>query len=76
MEGATYDEELKPRIGTKKEDQGITMRCIEMIFQLVDQMNLKTTEEHNWKYSVECSFMQIYQEKIFDLLNTQSRMMQ
>jgi len=47
MEGGSYDEDLKPKIHTKQEEQGITMRCIEMIFDLVDQLNIKTTDDDN-----------------------------
>ena len=80
MEGSNYDEDLKPKLSRKKENQGITMRCIEQIFEFVDQLNMKEAQEGEEitarKYTVSCSFMQIYQEKIFDLLSTRSRTMQ
>ena len=80
MEGSNYDEDLKPKLSRKKENQGITMRCIEQIFYFFDQLNMKEAQEGEEitarKYTVSCSFMQIYQEKIFDLLSTRSRTMQ
>ena len=33
MEGSLYNEDLKPRLSKKKEHQGITMRCIDSVFQ-------------------------------------------
>ena len=68
MEGSSYNEDLKPRISKvrqarlifqKKENQGITMRCIESIFEAVE--NLRSSEgENQRKYTIECSYMQIY----------------
>ena len=60
MEGSSYNEDLKPRISTKKANQGITMKCIERIFDMVDKLNETQTAENNRKYTIECSFMQIY----------------
>ena len=51
------------------------MRCIVKVFDMVQQLNENVDENNPRKYGVEVSYMQIYQEKIFDLLSTESKMM-
>lgn len=53
------------------ENIGISQRCIyELYTQLAE---LKKTERTSGRhYQVFCSFLQIYNEKVFDLLNTGS----
>jgi len=49
----------------KKENYGVIPRSINYLF---DKIASETEKTHR-KYSVYCSFLQIYNEKIFDLLN-------
>ena len=49
-------------------DMGITQRSINQLYQRIADM--KSAEPHR-HYSVFVSFLQIYNEKVFDLLNPQ-----
>ena len=58
-----------PRDGAvNDEDIGITQRGIQHLFARIAQMK---AHEPNRHYSVFVSFLQIYNEKVFDLLNPQ-----
>lgn len=70
MEGYDYvsNEEGVPVADIKRGGNlGITPRCIKFLF---DQIKQKHSEDEDTRYTVSCSFLQIYQEKIYDLLNS------
>ena len=45
MEGGQYSEDLRPKISKKRVNQGLTMRCIETIFELVAALNEKSGKD-------------------------------
>lgn len=55
-------EDIPVPVTTKTENIGIIPRCVNELFERIGMDNLK-------KYRVYCSYLQIYQEKIYDLLN-------
>jgi len=72
MEGYDYissskgnSRDVKPVIKEQNENSGITLRCIWEIYNQVDAINAKGYK----KIAISCSFLQIYNEKVFDLLN-------
>lgn len=67
MEGK-YDESIKETEENEENSYGVTFRSIKELF---DQINAKRTEGGKY-YRVYCSFLQIYNEKIYDLLNANS----
>jgi hypothetical protein len=50
-------------------DQGITQRGVKELFTKIDQARKQDSSRH---FSVFVSFLQIYSEKVFDLLNPNS----
>ena len=54
--------------GSESEDNGITQRGIYQLFRRIEEMKASEPQRH---YSVFVSFLQIYNEKVFDLLNPQ-----
>lgn len=69
MEGYKYEEakgdERAGKVNTNSSlgDVGLTVRAIREIFKQAENCKSKTVQIH-------CSFLQIYNEKVFDLLNT------
>ena len=63
MEGYEYDKNLKPII-KDDENVGLIPRITKELFDLI-----KKTEKANIEYTVYCSYVQIYKENVFDLLN-------
>ena len=57
-----------PRSGDDNEDVGITQRGIKQLFSRIEEMKQAEPTRH---YNVFVSFLQIYNEKVFDLLNPQ-----
>ena len=55
-----------PRV--TEEDLGITQRGVHQLFGRIEEMKANDSTRH---YSVFVSFLQIYNEKVFDLLNPQ-----
>ena len=54
--------------GSSREDPGMIPRSVELLFQQASELErLK-----GWSYSFSCSFMEIYNENIRDLLSTNS----
>ena len=49
-----------------EEDLGITQRGVHQLFTRIEEMKANDSTRH---YSVFVSFLQIYNEKVFDLLN-------
>jgi len=78
MEGYKYDDKIehqrgkedgragKVQINSSFGDMGLTLRAINEIFEQADATK-KTKTVH-----ISCSFLQIYNEKVFDLLNAKS----
>jgi kinesin family member 1 len=52
--------------GNGKEHQGIVPRCIRLLFELINK-------EKNKRFAVQISYLQVYKEKIYDLLNSSSK---
>lgn len=48
----------------KEEKHGVIPRSVQTIFSTINQNNM----ENENKYTVYCSFLQIYNEKLYDLL--------
>ena len=46
---------------------GLTQRGVKQLFERIEQMKVNEPTRH---YSVFVSFLQIYNEKVFDLLNS------
>lgn len=67
MEGYKYVPNEKgillPRIGEEADNMGLVQRCTRLLMQEVQQARTQR------KITVNVSFMQIYNEKIYDLLN-------
>lgn len=57
--GTTFD-------GTMNEDIGVIPRAVTEIFDTIDNMP-------DYNCNVSCSFMELYQEQLYDLLATTSR---
>lgn len=57
-----------PRAGEEGEGVGITQRGIMQLFARIEEMKQAEPTRH---YNVFVSFLQIYNEKVFDLLNPQ-----
>ena len=57
-------------ISLKKQNSGILPRCLEYIFSYIDD---EKKGNLNIDYLVKCSFLEIYNEQIHDLLVTQQR---
>lgn len=57
------------KASSDSENAGVTQRCILELYQQLEDLKAqeKSTGRH---YSVFCSFLQIYNEKVFDLLNS------
>ena len=70
MEGYRYKPNEKgipiPQIEeTGSENEGLVPRSINLLYDLINQQqNLQQK-----KFTVYCSYLQVYKEKIFDLLN-------
>lgn len=64
MEG--YLNNAAPGEDTPFEYIGITQRAVQELFGRIDEMKSMDPHRH---YSVFVSFLQIYNEKVFDLLN-------
>ena len=56
-----------PSEGEPAEFIGITQRAVHELFTRIDEMKQQDQHRH---YSVFVSFLQIYNERVFDLLNT------
>ena len=67
-EGANTQSEFKRKASLTSENIGISQRCI---YELYNQLaELRKTERTSGRhYQVFCSYLQIYNEKVFDLLN-------
>lgn len=57
--GTTFD-------GNLNDDIGVIPRAIEEIFDIIDRM-----DDHD--FNVNCSFVELYQEKLYDLLSKNTR---
>ena len=60
---SNLDDDLYP----ENEDEGLTIRAIREAFRQMSQLKEKKL------ITVECSFLQMYNDKIFDLLNLTSK---
>lgn len=68
MEGYKYansDKGVPSAIIENGDNEGIVPRCIRLIFELIK----RETSIGLKKYTVHCSYLQVYKEKIYDLLN-------
>eukprot|EP00668_Euglena_longa_P001197 GGOE01001420.1.p1 GENE.GGOE01001420.1~~GGOE01001420.1.p1 ORF type:complete len:832 (+),score=230.34 GGOE01001420.1:91-2586(+) len=64
--GVTQNGKLKPLMEIDPGQHGVILRSIECIFAKVhDRMG----SNPRLKYKLQCSYMQLYNEKVFDLLN-------
>jgi len=68
MEGNEHEFE-KGYNSTDEEGTGITQRGILELFEQIEALKLKEKGKH---FSVFASYLQIYNEKVFDLLNPNS----
>eukprot|EP00906_Rhabdomonas_costata_P015830 RCo022709 len=71
MEGFDYGVneatgKLKVLLSTPKEKHGIIPRAIERIYA---KINERMANNSHIRYKINCSYMQLYNEKVFDLLN-------
>ena len=52
----------------ENEQDGMIPRCIKLLFQLIDEK--REREKLTSKISVTCQYIQLYNEKVYDLLNS------
>jgi len=67
MEG--NERELEATGNQTGAQQGITQRGVMELFEQIERVRQEDNTKH---FSVFCSFLQIYNEKVFDLLNPSS----
>ncbi|CAG9327811.1 unnamed protein product [Blepharisma stoltei] len=63
MEGYEYDKNLKPIIKVNNENVGVVPRVIKRLFEEIKN------NSSNTEYTVYCTYIQVYKERIYDLLN-------
>ena len=63
---------LRPNLNTPKESHGIILRVIECLFH---RMHERMSHNATIRYKVKCSFLQLYNERVMDLLNPSSMQM-
>ena len=81
MEGHTYKiekKEIKPAFDeTPIEHYGVSIRCMEYLFQLIEHFSIvpdpDTGQPSTKSFVVRCSFCQIYNENVYDLLSESPR---
>ena len=61
--GQTGSGKTHTMFGSSPADLGIIPRSIKQILETVEEQ-----KENNWEYALEASFLEIYQEQVFDLL--------
>eukprot|EP00667_Euglena_gracilis_P004802 EG_transcript_4830 len=64
--GVTQNGKLKPLMEIDAGQHGVILRTIEFIFAKVHD---RMASNSRVKYKLQCSYMQLYNEKVFDLLN-------
>jgi kinesin family protein C1 len=64
MEGP-QEQKLDRAFFQNHEDRGIIPRAVQKIFNSIGELG-----QLGWKYSLECSVMEIYQERVYDLLDS------
>ena len=74
MEGFDYfggnvenSAKLRPNLDTAKHKHGIIPRAVEALY---DRAHQRMNKSSSVKYNIKCSYYQIYNEKVFDLLNS------
>eukprot|EP01012_Entosiphon_sulcatum_P052856 TRINITY_DN7266_c0_g1_i1.p1 TRINITY_DN7266_c0_g1~~TRINITY_DN7266_c0_g1_i1.p1 ORF type:complete len:794 (-),score=173.54 TRINITY_DN7266_c0_g1_i1:11-2392(-) len=71
MEGFDYamseGGKLKPVLSCSRDQHGVVLRSIESVFEKTAERMMNNP---HIKYRVQCSYMQLYNEKVYDLLNS------
>ena len=67
MDGSNMNS--NPALSQGSADDGITQRCVHELFA---KINYAKQQDKNRHFMISVSFLQIYNEKVYDLLNTQS----
>lgn len=64
---------LKKDAGPEYDKRGIMQRSFEYIFERVETEKLKAEQQHdNFQFLIRCSYLEIYNEQIMDLLDPNS----
>jgi hypothetical protein len=72
MDGITYKQGANNQLVLREPseaDSGVVIRCIRELFNKISA-EYSENADNSVNYTVKCSFVQIYQEKVLDLLNS------